>query len=118
MLGKGFYNTAGDRRVHGVNADRPLKLILQAHLWFADGSEEFIVSDGSWKTAEGPITHSAILGGEDYDARRLPVGWDRPGFDDTAWDRSRRDGRARRTACRLLCSADEDARRLHAGADR
>jgi|GEM_PF-73400 len=85
MLGKGFYNTAGDRRVHGVNADRPLKLIVQAHLWFADGSEEIIVSDGSWKTAEGPITHSAILGGEDYDARKLPVGWDRPGFDDTAW---------------------------------
>ncbi|MEN6426899.1 MAG: family 78 glycoside hydrolase catalytic domain, partial [Phycisphaerales bacterium] len=85
MLGKGFYNTVGDRRVHGVNADRPLKLILQTHLWFADGSEEFIVSDGSWKTAEGPITHSAILGGEDYDARRLPAKWDRQGFDDASW---------------------------------
>lgn len=85
MLGKGFYNTTGDRRVHGVNASRPLKLILQAHLWFADGSEEFVVSDDSWKTADGPITHSAILGGEDYDARKLPVGWDRLGFDDAAW---------------------------------
>jgi len=85
MLGKGFYNTAGDRRVHGVSADRPLKLILQAHLIFADGGETFVVSDGSWKTADGPITHSAILGGEDYDARRLPVGWDRPGFSDAAW---------------------------------
>jgi len=85
MLGKGFYNTVGDRRVHGVNADRPLKLILQAHLWFADGGEELIVSDSLWKTAEGPITHSAILGGEDYDARKLPVGWDRSGFDDTTW---------------------------------
>jgi len=85
MLGKGFYNTIGDRRVHGVNADRPLKLILQAHLWFADGSEQLVVTDSSWKTIEGPITHSAILGGEDYDARKLPVGWDRPGFDDTNW---------------------------------
>ena len=85
MLGKGFYNTAGDRRVHGVNADRPLKLIVQAHLWFADGREEFIVSDASWKTTDGPITHSAILGGEDFDARRLPAGWDRPGFDDATW---------------------------------
>jgi len=85
MLGKGFYNTAGDRRVHGVNAARPLKLIAQAHLRFADGSEEFIVSDNSWKTTDGPITHSAILGGEDYDARRLPAGWDRPGFDDGTW---------------------------------
>ncbi|MBN1421204.1 MAG: family 78 glycoside hydrolase catalytic domain [Planctomycetes bacterium] len=88
MLGKGFYNTAGDRRVHGVNADRPLALILQAHITFDDGTEKIIASDGSWRTAPGPITHSAILGGEDYDARRLPAGWDRPVFDDSAWDRA------------------------------
>jgi len=88
MLGKGFYNTAGDRRIHGVSADRPLKLILQAHLTFEDGTEEIIASDGSWRTAPGPITHSAILGGEDHDARRLPAGWDRSGFDDSAWDRA------------------------------
>ncbi|MBI5386228.1 MAG: family 78 glycoside hydrolase catalytic domain [Verrucomicrobia bacterium] len=85
MLGKGFYNTAGDRRVHGVDASRPLKLILQAHLTFADGTERILVSDASWKTADGPITHSAILGGEDFDARKLPAGWDKPGFDDSAW---------------------------------
>ena len=85
MLGKGFYNTVGDRRVHGVSVDRPLKFILQAHLWFADGSKECIASDGSWKTTAGPITHSAILGGEDYDARQLPAGWDRAGFDDASW---------------------------------
>ena len=85
MLGKGFYNTAGDRRVHGVQANRPLKLILQAHLLFADGSEQVIVTDASWRAAPGPITHSAILGGEDYDARLQPSGWDRPGFDDAAW---------------------------------
>jgi len=85
MLGKGFYNTSGDRRVHGVNANRPLKLILEATFTSADGSRQTVLSDGSWKTAPGPITHSAILGGEDYDARRLPVGWDQPGFSDAAW---------------------------------
>lgn len=85
MLGKGFYRTTGDRRVHGVNADRPLKLILQAHLWFVDGSEQVVTSDANWRTAPGPITHSAILGGEDHDARRLPAGWDQPDFDDSAW---------------------------------
>jgi hypothetical protein len=85
MLGKGFYNTTGDRRVHGVNANRPLKLILQAHLWYADGTEEVIASDGSWRTAPGPITHSAILGGEDFDARAVPHGWLQPQFDDSAW---------------------------------
>ena len=85
MLGKGFYNTAGDRRVHGVTAAQPLKLILQAQVWFADGTEQAIVSDRSWRTQAGPITHSAILGGEDFDARLLPVGWNRARFDDSAW---------------------------------
>jgi alpha-L-rhamnosidase len=85
MLGKGFYNTAGDRRIHGVDASRPLKLILQAHLFFTDGSEQVITSDASWKCADGPVTHSAILGGEDYDARRWPRGWDKPGFDASTW---------------------------------
>ena len=85
MLGKGFYNTEGDRRVHGVNANRPLKLILQAHLFYQDGTEEVIASDGKWRTIPGPVTHSAILGGEDYDAREMPDGWRKPGFDDSAW---------------------------------
>lgn len=85
LLGKGFYNTAGDRRIHGVDARRPLQLILQAQLLYADGSEAFVVSDDSWRVAPGPITHSAILGGEDHDARRWPTGWAEPGFDDRDW---------------------------------
>lgn len=88
MLGKGFYNTAGDRRVHGVNASRPLKLILQAHLFYADGTEQIIATDGNWRTAPGPITHSAILGGEDYDARAVPRGWMHAKFDDAHWQRA------------------------------
>ncbi len=88
MLGKGFYNTAGDRRVHGVHASRPLKLILQAHLHYADGTEQVVVSDDNWRTASGPITHSAILGGEDYDARAMPDGWMLATFDDSRWQRA------------------------------
>ncbi|MCG8310699.1 MAG: alpha-L-rhamnosidase N-terminal domain-containing protein, partial [Cytophagales bacterium] len=75
MLGKGFYNTHGDRRIHGVDVNAPLKLILQAEIEYTDGSSETIISDESWKVTEGPITHSAILGGSDYDARKLPEGW-------------------------------------------
>jgi alpha-L-rhamnosidase len=85
MLGKGFYNTAGDRRVHGVQVDRPLKLILQAHVELAEGSQQTVVTDGSWRVTDGPITHCAILGGSDYDARRLPIDWAAPKFDDSAW---------------------------------
>lgn len=89
MLGKGFYNTSGDRRIHGVNANRPLKLILQAHLYYADGTEQVIASDGKWRTAPGPVTHSAILGGEDFDSRAWPDGWPNAGFDDSSWRQAR-----------------------------
>ncbi|UCD49038.1 MAG: family 78 glycoside hydrolase catalytic domain [Phycisphaerales bacterium] len=85
MLGKGFYNTAGDRRVHGVRVERPLKLILQAHIELADGTRQRVVTDDSWRVTDGPITHCAILGGSDYDARRLPSGWSEPDFEDSSW---------------------------------
>lgn len=85
MLGKGFYNTEGDRRVHGVQANRPLMFILQARIIYEDGSSEQILSDVGWKTAAGPILHDAILGGTDYDARRLPDKWLLPEFDDSNW---------------------------------
>ena len=85
MLGKGFYNTEGDRRIHGVKTNRPLTLILQARLIYDDGSGERVVSNADWKTAPGPILHDAILGGTDYDARRLPSGWLSAEFDDGEW---------------------------------
>jgi alpha-L-rhamnosidase len=85
MLGKGFFNTDGDRRVHGVQSKRPLRLLFQAHIWYADGTEQTLVSDDSWRVSPGPITHSAILGGEDYDARLVPAGWSTAGFNDQAW---------------------------------
>jgi alpha-L-rhamnosidase len=86
MLGKGYYSTAGDRRIHGTNIDRPLMLILQAHLEYEDGSEEVVVTDESWRWRDGPIIHDSILGGTDYDARGLPDGWATAGFDDSSWE--------------------------------
>lgn len=70
MLGKGFYNTRGDRRVHGVNSNGQLMAILEADLEFTDGNNLLIKTDGTWEAAAGPVTHSAILAGEDYDATR------------------------------------------------
>ena len=85
MLGKGFYNTVGDRRVHGVSVQHRPKVILQAHIELADGARQKLVTDDSWRVTDGPITHCAILGGSDYDARRLANGWAEPGFDDSHW---------------------------------
>ena len=68
MLGKGFYNTKGDRRTHSVNRDYELMALLEARLEYADGGTALVVTDRSWDVALGPITHSCILGGSDYNA--------------------------------------------------
>lgn len=76
MMGKGFYNTQGDRRVHGVSNWGTLMTILEARLRYADGSEQLVLSDASWDVATGPILHSSILAGSDYDARLAqPLNW-------------------------------------------
>lgn len=63
-----------------------LSLLAQVRLEMPDGSVRTIGSDGSWKASnDGPIRRSDMLDGEAHDARRRMPGWDRPGFDDSAW---------------------------------
>jgi hypothetical protein len=87
MLGNGMYRVlkTPDRYTKFVGSYGELKCTVQLHIEFTDGSAAEILSDGSWKTAPGPITFSSTYGGEDFDARLEPQGWDRPGFDDSAW---------------------------------
>ena len=85
MLGNGMYNVVGGRYTKFTGSFGPPMLIVQLHIDYADGTSSAIVSDNSWKVAEGPIRFSCIYGGEDYDARKEIAGWDTPGFDDSAW---------------------------------
>ena len=85
MVGNGFYNINRERYRKLVIAFGAPKLILKLVIRYNDGYKETIVSDESWKTASSPITFSSIYGGEDYDARLEQRGWDKPGFNDTAW---------------------------------
>ena len=88
LLGNGMYNVPG---IHGrytkfVGSFGQPKLILQMHIEYRDGTEEILKSDSTWLTAPGPITFSSIYGGEDFDARRVQNGWDRPDFaTDAEW---------------------------------
>jgi hypothetical protein len=41
--------------------------------------------DGKWRVHPGPITFSCVYGGEDYDARIEPHGWNQPAFSDAGW---------------------------------
>jgi len=85
VLGNGMYNVVGGRYAKFTGSFGVPRLRFSLELEYADGSRAVVGSDGSWKTAPGPITFSCIYGGEDYDARREPSGWDRPGFDDSHW---------------------------------
>jgi alpha-L-rhamnosidase len=86
-LGTGIYDTLTyNTRYAKFNARiGPPKLLAQLELTYADGSRHTIVTDPTWVTADGPTTFSNWYGGEDYDARRLPSGWDQPGADLSAW---------------------------------
>jgi hypothetical protein len=87
MLGNGMYRVL---RTHGrytkfaASYGVP-RCIVQLHVEYADGEIDEFDSDRSWKTLPGPITFSSTYGGEDFDARRDPTGWDLPGFDDAVW---------------------------------
>ncbi|MBE2320745.1 family 78 glycoside hydrolase catalytic domain [Solirubrobacter sp. CPCC 204708] len=53
---------------------------------FADGTEQVIKSDETWKTSDaGPIRYDNHYLGETYDARKEISGWSAPGFDASNW---------------------------------
>lgn len=82
ILGNGVYNIQPDpaRYVKFIGTFGPLKAIAQMRLEYTDGSVQIIGTDASWQVAPGPVTYSNFFGGEDYDARLEPEGWNRPGF--------------------------------------
>ncbi len=86
MLGNGWFNPYPKwwepYRMQWFGSKRAL---LQLHLEYADGSSEVVGSDGSWRTAAGPVLSSCVFDGELYDATQEQPGWDRPGFDDASW---------------------------------
>ncbi|MDR1584152.1 MAG: glycoside hydrolase family 78 protein [Prevotellaceae bacterium] len=90
-LGNGFYNPLPMRifrqlRDH-LYIGRPC-FIAQVKLSFTDGTEEWIVTDESWKMSAGPILRNNVYLGEHYDARKELDGWDNAGFDDSNWSLS------------------------------
>ncbi|MCX6873131.1 MAG: family 78 glycoside hydrolase catalytic domain [Verrucomicrobia bacterium] len=85
LLGNGMYNVAGGRYVKFTGSLGPPKVILQLHVEYADGTSTVVVSDESWTWAPSPVIFSCIYGGEDYDARKEQPGWDKAGFNATAF---------------------------------
>ena len=85
LLGNGMYNVRGGRYTKFIGSFGALKAIGELRLEYADGTADVVVTDGKWRVHPGPITFSCVYGGEDYDARLEPKGWNQPGFADAGW---------------------------------
>ncbi|MBL9195054.1 MAG: family 78 glycoside hydrolase catalytic domain [Opitutaceae bacterium] len=87
ILGNGMFHVErpAGRFAKFVGSHGALRVIAQLRLEYADGTVEWVGTDPDWRTREGPIVFSSIYGGEDYDARRNPTGWDLPGYEARDW---------------------------------
>jgi len=95
MLADGWYigpmGTPGDiftgRGKNYGSLDR--KLLMQLEVETADGRVERVVSDKSWRVyPDGPMQSADIYLGEIFDSRKIPHGWEMPGFDDSLWEQA------------------------------
>jgi alpha-L-rhamnosidase len=84
-LANGMYAVPGGRYVKFKGSIGPRKAIALIRLEYADGSVENIVTDERWQKHSGPTTFSCVYGGEDFDARLEPRGWDSAGFAAINW---------------------------------
>jgi len=60
-------------------------LLAQLEVTDAAGDTRIVPLGDAWRTTLGPAVRAGLYEGETYDARRVPAGWDSPGFDDSAW---------------------------------
>jgi alpha-L-rhamnosidase len=77
-------NVLGVMAGQAQHSGRPT-FIAQLSVTYADGSTGLIVSDGSWRTAAGPVTRDDFYYGESWDARKQIAGWDSASFDASGW---------------------------------
>lgn len=63
----------------------PEQASLLIDVTYTDGTHQAITTGDGWRWSNGPITANDIYAGETYDARLEQHGWDRAGFDASAW---------------------------------
>lgn len=86
MLGDGWYRGTLGWSDNWAIWGKKLGLLCQLRIRYTDGSESWVITDGSWKsTQDGPIIMNGIYDGETYDARKEISGWNKTGFDDSNW---------------------------------
>lgn len=93
-VGNGFFNPLplrkwGRRNLRGdLFIGRP-RVIAKLVITHEDGSETLLTTGGEdWKFGHGASLRNNIYIGEIRDARKAVPGWDKPGFDDSAWSKA------------------------------
>jgi len=84
ILGNGFYNAP----INWTESYGSPRFIGQVFITYTDGTEDFIISDQSWKASKSPVIMDLVYGGEHYDARLEQPGWCNTGFDDSKWEQA------------------------------
>jgi alpha-L-rhamnosidase len=91
LLADGWYSGFvgfNAKRAGAHYGDTP-ELLAQLAVRFADGTDQWIVTDGQWHGQFAAIRHADLLMGESHDLTLEPHGWDAPGFDAAGWDEAR-----------------------------
>jgi len=91
VLGNGWYNVQGPATWNFHKAfwrNRP-RLLAELHIHYADGTEDVIPTDKTWKTTTGASTYNDIYSGDHVDLRLEEKGWKTPGFDDSRWEEAK-----------------------------
>ncbi|MBO9499527.1 MAG: family 78 glycoside hydrolase catalytic domain [Novosphingobium sp.] len=81
-LGRGWYGITDPNEwyFHAAPWHGEPALKAQLEISYADGTRDTIATGPGWTTVAGPTRGDSLHRGERYDARLLPLGWDRPGF--------------------------------------
>lgn len=82
VLGSGWWGAG----MAGAWKDSPLRLMAQVEIEYADGRNQTVVTDDSWRAHESPVLEDSHYHGETYDARLEMPGWDAPGYAASDWD--------------------------------
>jgi len=62
------------------------QVLLQLHIQYKDGSAQCVHSDENWKvTDDGPIIANNEFDGEEYNANKELIGWNKSGYGDHQW---------------------------------
>lgn len=88
MLGNGWAKAAfGASKFHRAQTPFIDRYYLKAELrlTYADGTEQVLTTDGTWRCTPGPVVEDSLYGGEVYDARKAIPGWSTAAYDDRNW---------------------------------